>query len=154
MQLLERSSRLISQSRSSLFELGIPLEEEIIPLTAEQVETLSKQIAALNNSAKRALFAERIPKPIFFDTAFNYIDMPMDDLLVLAGKQPAPAASAAPLQKITQTAAATVPAAEQAVNSAVNAVKSRATRETTPAVEEQPEGGKPKGWLGGWFGRG
>ena len=91
---------------------------------------------------------------MFFDTAFNYIDMPMDDLLVLAGKQPASAASAAPLQKVTQAAAQVVPAAEEAVKSAVNAVKSRATRETTPAVEEQSEGEKPKGWLGGWFGRG
>ena len=153
-QLLERSSRLVSQSRSSLFELGITLQEEIIPLNAEQVVTLSKQIDALNSAAKRALFSERVPKPVLFDTAFNYIDMPMDDLLVLAGKQPASAASAAPLQKVTQAAAQVVPAAEEVVKSAVNAVKSRATRETTPAVEEQSEGEKPKGWLGGWFGRG
>jgi signal recognition particle subunit SRP68 len=154
-QLLERSSRLISSSRSSLFELGIPLEEEIVVLKAEQVDLLAKQIDALNLSAKRALFAERIPKPVFFDTAFNYIDMPMDELLVLAGKRSATAAApVAPLQKVAEVAAQAVPAAEEAVKSAVNAVKSRATRETTPAVEEQSEGGKPKKWLGGWFGRG
>jgi signal recognition particle subunit SRP68 len=155
-QLLERASRLISTAKSSLFELGIPLEENITELSRQDVTELAKRIDALSLASKRALFAERVPKPVFFDTAFNYIDIPMDDLLVLAGKQEAkPKAAAAPVvQKVAQVADKIVPGTSETVKGAVNAAK-RATREATPAVDESGGGeeGKPKGWLGGWFGR-
>ena len=152
-QLLERGSGLTSQAKSSLFELSISLEEEIISVDRFDVDTLAQQVDKLTLASKRALFAERIPKPVFFDTAFNYIDLPMDELLVLAGKQEAkPKVTEAPVQAVANVAEKVIPGAGQAVKSAANAVKSRTTRETTPAVEEPVEE-KPKGWLGGWFGR-
>lgn len=158
-QLLDRAVRLIQQSHSSLFELGIDLQEQIIHLKSEDIESLSSRTQALESAAKRALFAERVPKPVFFDTAFNYIDLPMDDLLVLAGKQSAPTTSvpAAAAQKVQEVVESVVPKAAETIKAATgNVAKSRMTREATPAVEESDEGkqGKPKGWLGGWFGRG
>jgi signal recognition particle subunit SRP68 len=38
------------------------------------------------------LFAERVDKPVFFDNAFNYVEMPMEELVYRAGKGPKPAA--------------------------------------------------------------
>lgn len=144
---------MVTQSKTSLFELGIPLEEEIITLKASDVADLGSRVAALSSAAKRALFAERIPKPVFFDTAFNYIDVPMDELLVLAGKEKAKPEPAAPIVEMAaQVVEKVAPAATQTVKSAVNTVK-RATREATPAVDSDTETEKPKGWLGGWFGR-
>ena len=110
------------------------------------MDDLSSRIRALDLAAKRALFAERIPKPVFFDTAFNYIDMPMDELLVLAAKQ------TAIMTAVTESVA-------EAVAPAVKRLMGReTTREATPEVDEKEGGGangeKPKGWLGGWFGRG
>lgn len=158
MQLLERSSRLVAQARSSLFELGIELQEEIITLSPSDLDSLNTRVLALSSAAKRSLFSERVPKPVFFDTAFNYIDLPMDELEVLAGKKkaaPVTAAAADAVEKVAQTVEKVVPAAASgAVKSAVNTVKSRQTREATPAAEEEQTDGKPKGWLGGWFGRG
>lgn len=156
-QLLDRAARLVTQSKSSLFELGIPLEEEIITLKEADVSELASRIDALSLASKRALFGDCIPKPVFFDTAFNYIDIPMDDLLVLAGKEeakPAAAPAVPVVQKVAQVAEKVAPKAAETVKSAVGAVK-RTTREATPAVgdDEEEDGAKPKGWLGGWFGR-
>jgi signal recognition particle subunit SRP68 len=136
----------------SLFELGIELEEEIISLSPSDLESLNSRVVALSAAAKRSLFSERVPKPVFFDTAFNYIDLPMEELEVLAGKKKAAAGT---VKKVAQTVEKAVPAAaSEAVKSAVNTVKGRQSREATPAAEEEQTEGKPKGWLGGWFGRG
>lgn len=172
-RLLSRASSLLQQSRGSLLESSISIEEPVIDISTEDLDKLASQIGSLDLAAKRALFAERVEKPVFFDTAFNYIELPLDELLVRAGKQPQAAAS-------QQTTA--VEKAQEAVKSVapapvVSAVKGivRSTRESTPAVqlpstrttaaaqqeeeeedeeeEEQGQAGQKKGWLGGWFGR-
>lgn len=75
--------------------------------------------------------------------AFNYIDLPIDELQRLAGNgEKAEAANIKTHEK------------EVEIKSVENVKKSRESRETTPAVDSQEEKqeGK-KGWLGGWFGR-
>jgi signal recognition particle subunit SRP68 len=182
-KLLARSSSLVEQSRASLFETGITIEEPIIDIPSADVDKLASRISALNLAAKRALFAERVEKPVFFDTAFNYVELPLDELLVRAGKQPAversssaQGSAAATVQDVAQSVASVAPAP---VASAVKSI-ARATRESTPAVQtankhvhqqrededeedededmEERDGqdgqqGQKKGWLGGWFGR-
>ena len=144
---MTRASLLARQGRTSLLEPDLPLQEQIITLKPEELGTLQTNIETLEKAAKEALFAERVAKPVFFDTAFNYVDLPMDELEVLAGKKKA-AAPVTP-SKITKGAVEKVKVASN-----------RTTRETTPVVgkEEQvgekvQDGEKPKGWLGGWFGR-
>lgn len=147
-QLLERSSRNVSSARDALSTGG--LKEEIVPLTTDQVDELGAKVDALALAAKRALFAHTVTKPVFYDSAFNYIDLPMEDLLDLAGKGlpkvDAPKPIAAPVPVPAKAAAKAVPARE----------KREATPQPTPAEEEEAPaaGGAKKGWLGGWFGRG
>jgi signal recognition particle subunit SRP68 len=101
-------------------------------------------------AAKRALFAERVAKPVFFDNAFNYIDLPMDELLVKAGREPAKVETATPVSVAESVVQKVEKAAEEVKKTVVGRER---TRESTPAAESQQEE-KPKGWLGGWFGRG
>ncbi len=143
-QLLSRASLLSRQATTSLCDSDTPLQEEIVPLSRSTVDDLSSRIEALELAAKRALFDERVPKPVFFDTAFNHIDMPLDELLVLAGKK-----SAATAATVTERMAEVVVPAVRSV------VGRERTREATPATDAQAEerrAEKPKGWLGGWFG--
>jgi signal recognition particle subunit SRP68 len=143
-QLLSRAIDLVQQAQTSLFDSHAELQETIVPLSPSSVQDLSTNIKTLDLAAKRALFAERVTKPVFFDTAFNYIDLPMDELLVLAGKEK-------PKQEEGSIEKAETVVAEVAKRAVGGREK---TRETTPAVEmEKGEEGKPKGWLGGWFGR-
>jgi signal recognition particle subunit SRP68 len=127
------------------------------------MDHLESRISKLELAAKRALFAERVPKPVFFDTAFNYIDLPMDRLLARAEKAEPPSATEAVVEKASEAVAGAAPvvatAAEKVVESPKKAIEAvqrsaRVTRESMPAAEEGK--GKPgqKGWLGGWFGRG
>ena len=101
-------------------------------------------------AAKRALFAERVAKPVFFDNAFNYIDLPMDELLAKAGREPAKVETATPASVAESVVQKVEKAAEEVKKTVVGRER---TRESTPAAEAQQEE-KPKGWLGGWFGRG
>lgn len=130
------------------------MQEEIITLQESSVAELETKIKVLGLAAKQALFAERIPKPVFFDNAFNYIDLPMDELLVKAGKQPAAAApqkSTPAVESVAETVVHQVEKAAEEVKKTVVGGRER-TRESTPATESKEE--RPKGWLGGWFGRG
>lgn len=116
------------------------------------VTELSDRIESLDHAAKRALFAERVPKPVFFDTAFNYIDLPMDDLLVSAG-QNKKSATAPLVAQVKEVTAAALEGVKKTV------IGRERTREATPATpvkgqESEDAQGKQKGWLGGWFGRG
>jgi signal recognition particle subunit SRP68 len=147
-QLLERAARNVASARDALKEGG--LAEEIVPLTKEQVDALGESVDALALAAKRALFAHTVTKPVFYDSAFNYVDLPMEELLDKAGKG-LPKMEAAPVP-----IAAPVPAkaAKATLSSPV-----REKREATPQPalkeeEEEAPAGKKGGWLGGWFGRG
>lgn len=173
-QLLTRASRSLQQAQALLVDPDFPIQEPVLTLSPEALPQLESDLAKLDLAAKRALFAERVQKPVFFDTAFNYIELPLDELLVRAGKADAagPSSIAGAVggvaQKVVQAAADVAP------KKAVEAVKavSRTTRESTPAVGTRPEAKTPagrqqaqeqqdetpgtpsKGWLGGWFGRG
>jgi signal recognition particle subunit SRP68 len=135
------------------------VQEPIITLSEAHLTSLQTEISDLDNTAKRALFAERVEKPVFFDTAFNYIDMPMDELLVLAGKEKRTeqdvGAEKGAVEIVKEVAGGAIEEAKKAV------VGVRGSREATPGGEDvgvgkgKVGGGeKPKGWLGGWFGRG
>lgn len=145
-QLLGRSFALIRQATTNL-NAESPVQEEISPITSDTLSDISDKITRLDTAAKRALFAERIPKPVFFDTAFNYIDLPMDELLVLAGKKEKVSSTANVATAVGSTVAGVVESVE---NVAAKVVGREKTRESTPAPED---GGKPKGWLGVWFGK-
>lgn len=142
MRLLSRATRSCQQAK---YNLESDIQEPIISISPQQLEELSTRVSALELAAKRALFAERVPKPVFFDTAFNYIDLPMDDLLVRAGKAPLP-------EPILTQAVKKAEEVVSKVKEAVPDVSNRTTRESTPAAT-QPGPGEKKGWLGGWFGR-
>lgn len=142
-QLLERADKFTQQASDA--QEG-EVEEEVVHLTKEQVDDLAKKVSALEHAAKRALFAQTVSKPIFYDGAFNYIDLPMDELLVKAGRSdPKPAEPV----KIQQPKA--VPAKTKAAP-AVREKTREATPQPDPQDEQDQEQGK-KGWLGGWFGR-
>jgi signal recognition particle subunit SRP68 len=129
------------------------LQEEIIPLPESTISDLESRIKALDLAAKRALFAERVTKPVFFDNAFNYIDLPMDELMVKAGRKPAEAEKPSAAAQVAETVVQKVEEAAAEVKKTVVGGRER-TRESTPAASEQTQEEKPKGWLGGWFGRG
>lgn len=143
------------QAELNLVNPPFDLEEQIIELPSGATKDLGSRVETLALAAKRALFAERVSKPVFYDTAFNYIDLPMDDLLVLAGKQEKVERKPEPVAAAVAAAATVVKdkAVEQVKKAAAVAApgQNRTTRETTPAVTDAE--GKPKGWLGGWFGR-
>lgn len=110
---------------------------------SEDLSSLLKDINTLEKASKRGLFSQSVEKPVFFDMAFNYIDLPIDDLQRLAGN--GEKAEMGTVKKQEK---------EVEIKPVENVKKTRESRETTPAVnnqEEEQEG--KKSWLGGWFGR-
>ncbi|KAL7422851.1 signal recognition particle subunit srp68 [Cryptotrichosporon argae] len=165
-QLLARATARVSIARAALFDDAEPVAEPIVTLSPADVDALAAQLAALDAAAKRALFAQTVPKPVFFDTAFNYVEMPMDALLVRAGKKDAknPTSAGPVADSVKAAKAATGAAVDTAVKAASKVVEqvagdaqtavgrtARESREATPGPEVDE--GKPKGWLGGWFAR-
>ena len=161
-QLLERASQLLEDAKSALFVPGLELEEQVVELKEKDLDALSSHVNALSVASKRALFAERVPKPVFFDNAFNYIDLPMDELLVLAGEKSRSTSDTTQKTVVEKAAEVVEEVVPDVVKSAVGAGgKARATREATPVGtpgrnSPAPDGSEQgrKGWLGGWFGRG
>ncbi|WVQ85217.1 hypothetical protein IAT38_007382 [Cryptococcus sp. DSM 104549] len=139
-QLLETASLSLRQASDFL---SAPISEAIVALTESSIPSLEKSISSLEKAAKKGLFSQTVQKPIFFDMAFNFVDLPIEELQKLAGREVAE-------QKVEKAAKPTAKPVE-------SAKKSRETRETTPApgekdAEQESQEGK-KGWLGGWFGR-
>lgn len=139
-RLLARSSSLTQQARSSLFETG-PIAEPITSATETDLSALESDISALEKAAKRALFAERVDKPVFFDNAFNYVEMPMEELVYRAGKGPKPAAPsegtggvAAVAEVVGQVAGKKAQELVQTAGGVPERVRGlvRSTRESTP----------------------
>ncbi|TXT06055.1 hypothetical protein VHUM_03528 [Vanrija humicola] len=152
-QLLSLAGENVAQAREALFNSDVPLQEQVVEISRDDVDSLDKRVQALDLAAKRALFAQTVTKPVFFDTAFNYIDLPMEDLLEHAGKG---APKVAPVQA---QAAISTPEVVHAPVARPAAVARERTREATPQPAEAAEAPKQpqqqqKGWLGGWFGRG
>ncbi|WWC97187.1 hypothetical protein V866_004066 [Kwoniella sp. B9012] len=168
--LLERSVVSLRQSRSLLVDPPIEIEESIITIPKESIDSLEDDLHKLDIASKKGLFSQSIEKPVFFDMAFNYVDIPFDELEVLSGKKEKQSAGSAVTDNLAMAKDKTVEGLKKL---------GRETRETTPAVEfrpspsasvsktkddeaeEEEEGsrgqggeGNKKGWLGGWFGRG
>lgn len=146
-QLLSTSTNLVGQAKDSLFASDVALQEEVVKLSQADVDGLGERVAALELAAKRALFSQTVTKPVFFDTAFNYVDLPMEDLLDHAGKG---------LTKPAPVATPKIVAPKPVAAAAKPAVGREKTREATPVPDtEEPaaSAAQQKGWLGGWFGR-
>ncbi|WRT63535.1 uncharacterized protein IL334_000440 [Kwoniella shivajii] len=165
--LLEKAKTSIDNSVHDLTNPIIPLEEEIISISKETIETLKEDIEILDVASKKGLFSQNIEKPVFFDMAFNYIDIPFDELEVLSGKKEKSTLTSNSTSTSTQTGAQVIESANTVKDKAVEGIKklTRETRETTPFVERHSNDddedtssanqaqGQKKGWLGGWFGK-
>ncbi|WVQ74049.1 hypothetical protein IAR50_003631 [Cryptococcus sp. DSM 104548] len=145
-QLLATASVSLRQATDFL---SSPVDEPILSISPDALATLTDNTAVLERAAKKGLFNESVRRPVFFDMAFNYVDLPLEEIQKQAGdsKKPSSVGGKPSAQK-----EATPQKTE--TKSVENIKKGRDTRETTPAVESQDDQqqGK-KGWLGGWFGR-
>ena len=148
-------------------------------LRSRDVTRTETQVDVLDRGIKRAWFSATNKKPIFFDLAFNYVDLPMDDLERAAGKEvsssvaDAPSMIGAAVDKLPESIRGPVETVEKVVERAVPATAARLIpgtgvsrgRESTPAPEtnvdeqeeekeeRQPETpSKGSGWFGGLFG--
>lgn len=170
-QLTNQASTYLDRSRASLFPSGIesdedPVQEPVHDVKSTDLEQLQQDLRDLENAAKRAWFSQVVKKPLFYDTAFNYVDLPMEALERLAGRASGESAvqAAAPATgySVMETVAQPVVAAAQAVTEKlglpVDAVPARIARESrqreaTPGPEEEEtaeEKEQPKST--GWFG--
>ncbi|KDQ17713.1 hypothetical protein BOTBODRAFT_185806 [Botryobasidium botryosum FD-172 SS1] len=122
------------------------------PLSSESIEQLEKDIAADELKFKDQWFTfnggsvstdpSAYKKPLFFDIAFNYAELPMERLLVRAGK--------APPEPVPQPAQAAAPAPTFAAPA--DKKVSKAAEEKAPPPSPAPASGLSS-LLGGWWGR-
>ena len=171
-QLTNQATNYLNRSRASLFPSGITaiedaVQEPVREVTSTDLEHLQQDLRDLENAAKRAWFGQVIKKPLFYDTAFNYVDLPMDALERLAGRGSRDSAAQATGSSVLEKVAEPVVAAAQAVTEKLgvpaNAVPARIIRESRqreatpgPADEmvEEKEQPKSSGWFGGlWAGK-
>lgn len=167
-QLTNQASAYLDRSRASLFPSGAesedPVQEPVRPVKVAELDALQQDLGQLETAAKRAWFGQVVNKPLFYDTAFNYVDLPMDALEQLAGRASAQPPVGAP---VTQSIAQPVVAAAQSVTEKIGAVVdvlpaavnkvARESRGTTPGVAQEPaveekEPPKSTGWFGGLWG--
>lgn len=174
--------RSVKQSSSDVSDQDLDKTQDMFyHLRPRDITRTETQVDILDRGIKRAWFSATNKKPIFFDLAFNYVDLPMDDLERAAGKEVSssqasattttvPSAIGAAVDKLPESIRGPV---EQVVQKAVPAAAARLIpgtgvsrgRESTPApemeVEEESEGEKevkqPEtpskgGWFGGLFG--
>lgn len=172
-QLTNQASTYIGQSRASLFPSGAeseedPIREPVRPVKMSDLDGLQTDLENLENAAKRAWFGQVVNKPLFYDTAFNYVDLPLEELERIASRGPASPPSvpvASVTEKVTQPVIAAaqtftekLPAAVvNALPASVKVSRESRGREATPAVEEEPaaaekEQPKSTGWFGGLWG--
>ncbi|ODN80460.1 hypothetical protein L202_02700 [Cryptococcus amylolentus CBS 6039] len=145
-QLLATASVSLRQATDFL---SMPVDEPVLSISSDALSTLTKHATVLEKAAKKGLFNESVQRPVFFDLAFNYVDLPLESIQAHAGNHNHSGATKDTLIKQKE---ATLQKTE--TQNLVNAKKGRDTRETTPAVELQDDQQQGKrGWLGGWFGR-
>lgn len=147
-------------------------------MRAKDVARTESQVSSLDRGIKRAWFAVTNKKPIFFDLAFNYVDLPMEELERAAGRQPSqPALESqgvidSAISKLPDSVRGPVENIEKAVEKKLAPAAARLIpgtgvsrgRESTPALEaeddeqeeqeqeRQPETPSKSGWFGGFFG--
>jgi signal recognition particle subunit SRP68 len=144
-------------------------------LRVKDVTRIETQVDVLDRGIKRAWFATTNKKPIFFDLAFNYVDLPMDDLEKAAGREPSkpPATEGiigSAVAQLPESIRGSVANVGEVIEQKLAPAAARLLpgtgvsrgRESTPApeaedagdVEEgrQPETPSKSGWFGGFFG--
>jgi signal recognition particle subunit SRP68 len=169
-QLTNQATTYLERSRASLFPSGVeseedPVQEPVHNVQSTDLEQLKQDLRDLETAAKRAWFGQVVKKPLFYDTAFNYVDLPMDALERLAGRassEPvAPAAIPSVIEKVAQPVVAAAQAVTEKLGLPADAVPARIARESRqreatpgPADETSDEKEQPKssGWFGGLWG--
>ncbi|EAU93341.1 hypothetical protein CC1G_08654 [Coprinopsis cinerea okayama7 len=166
--LLQHGSLHLRETNSSLSLLDGTADalSTFFPISSESVKELEDTLAGDNTRYKREWFTynggsitadpKDYKKPLFFDIALNYVELPMDRLLERAGKAPPPA----PAQP-TIAAPVAVPAGKQPPKEAAPVAEKKTpaqkakveeTRPATPQPQTQTRGGLSS-LLGGWWGR-
>lgn len=169
-QLTNQASTYLDRSRASLFPSGISSDEDSVQeavreVTLTDLEHLQQDLRDLESAAKRAWFGQVVKKPLFYDTAFNYVDLPMDALERLAGRgsrdSAAEAVGSSVLEKVAEPVVAVAQAVTEKLGLPADAVPARIARESRqreatpgPADEtvEEKEQPKSSGWFGGLWG--
>lgn len=157
--LTSRANLYLRETRSNLQPLPDSSPNDhanlgFYPLVLDSVEQLERTISADELKLKHDWFtfnggavssdAGVHKKPLFFDIAFNYVEVPTDRLQVRAGKAPvAPAPQPTPAPASASAAALAAP---------VDKKTSKAAVEKEPAPAPAPSGGLSS-LLGGWWGR-
>ncbi|CAE6446261.1 unnamed protein product [Rhizoctonia solani] len=122
-------------------------ETAFYPLTLDSVKTLEQDMQNAETDLKKRWFAynggktfgNQHEKPVFFDIALNYIELPMEKLQEKAGIAP------------KAQAAKTTPAVEKRVLTERKAEPE--PEEPAPALAPQQSQGMLGSLLGGWWGR-
>ncbi|KAJ9124004.1 hypothetical protein QFC22_000796 [Naganishia vaughanmartiniae] len=167
-QLTNQAGIYLVQSRSSLYPAGTdadedPILEAIRPVQASDLDFMQTAQSDLENAGKRAWFGQVVTKPLFYDTAFNYVDFPVEALERVGGRNVEQDTRAAAAPSVVQQVAQPIAAAAQVVTEtlglpAIKSARESRQREATPgpADEEEPaeEKAQPKsaGWFGGLWG--
>ncbi|KAH6917676.1 hypothetical protein BKA70DRAFT_1382472 [Coprinopsis sp. MPI-PUGE-AT-0042] len=134
-----------------------------MPIDSNTVKDLEEMLAADGSRHKREWFAhnggsvskdpKEYKKPLFFDIALNYVELPMDRLLERAGKAPPPApVPAAPAVQPKQQPKQQPKAEPVQEKKAPAKAKAEESRPSTPQPQAQSRGGLSS-LLGGWWGK-
>jgi len=131
------------------------------PLSVDDVSQIETELAADETRHKRDWFtfnggkpnttppAGTQHKPLFFDIALNYVQLPMDKLLERAGKEPAPT----PGPTIAQTKVAAPSVKPAAAPKTARVEEPVQEEEAPPEPAQAARGGGLSSLLGGWWGR-
>lgn len=160
-QLVTRAQEYVQEARDALAG-GISDEDAILNVTTANLDGLAARITRFEGPLKRGLFPQVAKRPVFYDNAFAYVDLPMSDLERKAGRavsepEQSPIAAAV-ASKLPEAAKAPAAAAVAAVTQAVSGTAQQAEEvmeqsESEPEAEEEAPS-KKSGWLSGlWGGR-
>jgi signal recognition particle subunit SRP68 len=153
--------RVAEQARSYLVQARIALQSDdvtLIPdfLTREQldVQGLIEKVGAVEKSAKLAWMPSCVPKKTIYDIAFNYIDLPMHQLELAAGKvTPKTKPASVPVQTAKAAVSAALPSSLTSRGKGEDK-EDASERVGMEETTEQAEAPKKSGWFGGlWGGR-
>lgn len=166
-QLTTKASLYVRQAQSCLSaDDEAPLQETILNITSSNLDGLQACLTRLESPLKKAWFPKVAQRPLFYDNAFNYIDLPLNELEMKAGKQPSapltppPSSANTVLDKIIpQVVKAPIVSAVHTVQHAVQDTihKVEEERMEVDAKDQEDNGedanAKASGWFGGIWGR-
>lgn len=161
-QLVTNAQEYVEQAREAL-AAGVSEDDAILNVTTSNLDGLAARISRFEGPLKRAWFPQVAKRPVFYDNAFSYVDLPLSDLERKAGRavsapEPAPVAATVTSklpEAVKAPAAAAVAAVTQAVSGTVHqAEEAMEQSESEPEQEEEEAPSKKSGWFGGlWGGR-